>query len=153
MKLVQKRFLFGTYEFELAENELRVSIKKPLSANRFTVPLSGLKSAPSYFRSFPLLWLIFATVFGGVAGLTLFGMIHDAWVEDKSGFIGMFIVMMSAAIACLIGFYQKRVDFVILHARNGGYPLVFIHRTLPSEVHVREFVEILRERIEAAPPP
>lgn len=150
MKLVQNRFLFGTYEFDLSDDEIHVSTKKLVTANRFTVPLRELKSTPSYYRLFPLLWLVFAVVLGAVAGLTLYGMIHDAWVEDKSGFIGMFVVLSFASTACLLVFFQKRVDLVILHAENGGYPVIFLHRTLPSETQVREFVETLKERIDAA---
>lgn len=150
MKLVQKRFLFGTYEFDLADEAIQVSTKKLVSANRFTVPLRELKSTPSYYRSFPLLWLIFAIIFGSVAALALYGMIHDAWVPDKSGFIGTFIVLSSAAIACVLVFFQKRVDFVIFHAASGGYPVIFVHRRLPSETEVQGFLEMLMERIEAA---
>ena len=150
MKLVQQRFLQGTSSFEIFERHVHIRVKRQMAESEFDVPFENISPSPSYHRSAPVQWLIFAIIFGAVALFTLYGMVHDSWVPDKSGFVGTFLIFLVASLGCGLIFYQRKVDWVILRSAQSGAAIIFLHRSIPSEVHVKEFIDILRERIEAA---
>ena len=149
MKLVQRRFLHGVSSFEICERHLHVRIKRQMTESEFDVPFDEIRFPPSYHRTAPLQWLIFSGIFGAIALFALWSMIHDRWLPDKSGGVGTVLVFLVASLGCSLIFYQRRVDWIILHSTRSGAPILFIHRSKPSEVHVKEFIEILRERIAA----
>jgi hypothetical protein len=147
MTLTQKRFLLGSVDFEIKDEAVSIRTKRFMNETSREVPFRILDPTPSYHRSAPIPWLIFTLVFGSVTLVTLLGMIHDSWVPDKSGFIGTFLILLSATLGCGLVFYRRKVDFIILHAEGSGTPVIFIHRKLPTEIHVKEFIAIIQERI------
>ena len=147
MTLTQKRFLLGSVEFEIVDASVRVRTKRLMNESSYEIRFKDLNPTPSYHRSAPLQWLIFSAIFGGVALFTLYGLLHDSWVPDKSGFVGTFLIFLSACIGCAFVFYRRKVDWVILRSAVTGAPAIFIHRRLPTEIHVKEFIAIIQERI------
>lgn len=150
MKLIQKKFPHGTSEFVVEDDCIRITNRKLLTSNSFVVPLSDLKSTPSYHRSFPLPALVAALFFAGLATLSVFGMIHDSWVKDRLGMYVMFAVWCCGVAVCVIKFFQQRIDVAILHSASTALPVLVLHRAIPSETHVNEFLEIIKERIDVS---
>ncbi len=144
MKLTQKKYPFTQFEFEIADDVMRVSAKRLLSSNGYEVPLRELSPHPSFFRAFPLQWLLFAVIFGAVAGFFLYGALTPG---PNTELIVGFLVMLFACLACVHGFLTRKVDYVILHVEASGQPIVHFHRQVPTEKHVQEFIEITKEQI------
>lgn len=110
--------------------------------------MSELRPHLSFFRSFPLSWLIFSLVFGAVAGFFFFALFTPGAKSEQLGLIVAFLVMLFASLACVYGFLQRKVDFVILHLEQSGQPMVYLHRRIPTEKHVQEFIDITKEHIQ-----
>ena len=149
MTLKQTRFLLGSVDFEIADASVRVRTKRLMNESSYEISFRDLDPAPSHHRSAPLQWLIFSVIFGGVTLFTLYGMLHDSWVPDKNGFVGTFLFFLTACLGCAFVFYRRKVDGVILRAAGTGAPVIFLHRRLPTELHVKEFVAIIQERIKS----
>ena len=148
MKLTQKRFPFGQFDFELTDDHVKISTKKMWGGSEFEVPLKELRIAPSTYRAFPILWLLFAVFSGLVTLLLVYGLTQNLVGVDKGGMALAACIIFSGFCGSLYGFFQRKVDFIIFHSQSSGQPLVYFHRHIPSERHVSEFVEITRERIE-----
>ena len=144
MKLTQKRYPFTQFEFEITDDVMRVSAKRLLSSNGYEVPLRELSPHPSFFRAFPLWWLVFATLFGAIAIFFLYAALTPG---PKIELIVGFLVMLFACLGCAHGFLERKVDYIILHVEASGQPIVHFHRRLPTEQHVKEFVDITKEQI------
>lgn len=144
MKLTQKKYPFTQFDFEIVDDVMRVSVKRPLSSNGYEVPLRELSPHPSFYRAFPLQWLVFAIIFGAVAGLFLFGTLQPG---PKLELIIAALTMLFACLACVHGFLQRKVDYIILHVEATGQPIINFHRRLPTEKHVEEFLDITKEQI------
>lgn len=52
MKLIQKNLIKGTQEFELLDDEVRVSIKAPFKSKQLTTPLAILNPEPEINGSY-----------------------------------------------------------------------------------------------------
>jgi hypothetical protein len=145
MKLQQKRYPFGSVTFALSDTVIRVEEKSLLSSKSFEIPLYAVASSTSMVRQFPLLWGLAAS---GATIATL-GMVVAVFfnVGDSAGMIAC--VLMGSVFSGLAwhGFFERKIDFVILHSRESGQGIVFLRRTEPSVRHVEEFVEIVKERV------
>jgi hypothetical protein len=144
MNLSQKRFPFGSVRFALSDTLIRVEEKRLLSSRSFEIPLHAIASSTSSVRQFPLLWCLVAS-FATIATLgALIGVFAE--VGDSAGMIA--VVLMGSVFSGLAwhGFFQRKIDFVILHSRESGQGVIFLRRTDPSVRHVEEFVDIVKER-------
>ena len=144
MKLTQNKYPFTQFEFEIDDDVMRVSAKRLLTSNGYEVPLRELSPYPSFFRAFPLPWLVAAVIFGAISGFFLYASFTPG--PKLELFIG-FLVMLFACLACVHGFLQRKVDYIILHVEATGQAIVHFHRRLPTEQHVKEFIEITKEQI------
>lgn len=151
MTLHQKRSPFGSVTFTISDTMLRVEEKKLLNSRSFEVPLREIGGRTSTVRQFPLLWLLIAVVASGVTALFIAG-IFTTTGDSRLGM--MALVLMCTVFTALAwhGFVERKIDFVILHARESGHGLIFIHRTKPTPRHVEEFVEIVKERCDSSRP-
>lgn len=149
MKLVQKRFPVGSVAFEIADEVLRVESKSPLRSQSYEIPFRDIGTTTSKVRQFPLVWFIFAAL----SSCALVASVVGLFVAQGDSKLGMgALVVMSGVFSALAwyGFFERRIDFVIIHSREAGHALVYLRRTSPSVRHVEEFVEILKERSEAS---
>ncbi len=147
MKLTQRRYPFTQFEFEITDDVVKVSTTRLLGSNGFEVRLRELSPSPSFYRSFPLSWLIFAVIFGAIAGFFFYALFSEPAKSERIGLVVAILVFLFACLACVHGFLQRKVDFIILHAEQSGQA-IYLHRRIPSEQHVQEFVEIMKEHIE-----
>jgi hypothetical protein len=147
MNLQQKRYPFGSVTYSLTDTMLFVEEKRFLGSRSFEVPLRDIGSSVSKTRQFPLGWCIVASLATAVALGTLVGVFVG--VGDTAGMLAC--VLMSSVFSALAwhGFFERKIDLVILHARDTGYGLIFLQRTKPSVRHVEEFVQIVKERLES----
>jgi hypothetical protein len=145
--LQQKRFLLGSTLFEITERSIRVTASSLTRQSSYEVPLQVIDPVPAFHRSLPLQWLVFAVIFGGVSLFAVFGLIHDRWVPDKSGMVGSALIFLVASLGCLFVFHKKKTDSVIFRALGTGSPVLFVDRKIPTQIHVDEFIAIIKERI------
>ena len=148
MKLTQKRILWGTTEIELIEDTLYICQKSLFKSRSHEITINGLSSRISKIQSFPLGWCVIAST----ASLGFFAVGIGAFFVHGDGQMGMAACALLAGVFAALawyGFLERRVDFVILNSKEYNTPQVYIHRTIPSVRHVEEFVEIVKERIEA----
>jgi len=98
-------------------------------------------------RQFPIAWLLFGV--GGCIGFValLIGAIYAKGDGQLGTFALSFCALVFSAFAWH-GFFERKYDYVILHSRETGQPIIHIDRTTPSTRHVEEFVEILKEGLE-----
>ncbi len=148
MHLEQKRYPFGSVTFSISDTMLRVEEKRLLSSRSFEVPLRDIGNSTSTVRRFPLLWLLIAVA----ATCVTLGFGAGIFVTAGDARLGMMaFILMGVVFSGLAwhGFLERKIDFVILHARDTGQGLIFLNRTKPSVRHVQEFVEIVKERGDA----
>ena len=148
MNLHQKRYPFGSVTFSISDTVVRVQEKRLLSSKSFEVPLRDFGTSVSTVRQFPLGWCIAAS-FSSLVAVACIVALFAGYGEP----LGMgACLLMSGVFTALAwhGFLERKIDLVVLHARDAGHGVLFLHRTKPSVRHVEEFVEIAKERIEAS---
>jgi len=148
MKLQQKRYPFGSVTFSLSDATVRVEETRFLSSRSFEIPLRTIADSTSSIRQFPLLWCVVASL----ATLGTLGVLVGVFVGvgDTAGMLAC--VLMGSVFSALAwhGFSERKIDVLILHARESGQGIIFLRRTDPSPRHVDEFIEILKERVDAS---
>lgn len=147
MQLQQKRYPFGSVTFSLSDTMVRVEEKRFLGSRSFEIPLRAIAAGTSSICQFPLLWCVVAS-FATVATLgALIGVFVG--IGDTAGMIAC--VLMGSVFSALAwhGFFERKIDVLILHARESGQGVIFLRRADPSPRHVEEFIEIVKERADA----
>jgi hypothetical protein len=149
MKLIQKRFPFGTVIFEIKGEILHVENRRLQSSTAFEVPIRCVESRITKMRQFPVGWLLLG-ILGCVAFVALsVGTIYAKGEAQLGAFAVSFCALVFTAFAWH-GFFERKYDYVILYSRETGQPIIHIDRTSPSPRHVEEFVDILKEGLEAS---
>lgn len=148
MKLHQKRYPFGSVTFSGTETMVRVEEKRFLASRSFEIPFRAIAGSPSSVTQFPLLWSIVASLATLATIAVLVGVFVG--VGDTAGMIAC--VLMGSVFSALAwhGYFERKIDMIILHSRDSGQGVIFLHRTDPSPRHVQEFVDIVKERAEAS---
>jgi hypothetical protein len=147
MKLTQKKFLSPTFQFELKEGILTVTTKAITSSNGFEVPVRELSNSVSYHRYFPLGWVIFsALMLLGAMSFTV-GCFIDGSEDAKIAFVFFVLLFGTVGLMCAAESFKRNVDYVILHWSKSGSQAVYFRRKIPSERHVQEYIDILKDKI------
>jgi len=148
MKLQQKLFPFGSVTFSVTETMVRVEEKRLLASRSFEIPFRAIAGCTSSIVQFPLLWCIVASLASLATIAVLVGVFVG--VGDTAGMIAC--VLMGSVFSALAwhGYFERKIDMVILHSRDSGQGVIFLRRTDPTPRHVQEFVEIVKERAEAS---
>ncbi|MES2694653.1 MAG: hypothetical protein V4773_14350 [Verrucomicrobiota bacterium] len=149
MHLVQKRLGFPAFEFDLEDDCLRVRTRSLTGSSSYEVALAELSPRTSSYSHRPILWYCFAAFMTLCTAVSAFGVFGGAQLPDKAGVGILFVVCTSVGMIATYEALRRHVDYVIVHWELGGAAVHF-HRTLPTERHVQEFIDILKERIAAA---
>lgn len=127
---------------------VRVEEKRLLSSRSFEIPFRAIAEGTSTMRQFPLLWCIVASLATVATIAVAVGVF--AGIGDPAGMVAC--VLMGSVFSSLAwrGFFERKIDVVILHSRDSGQGVIFLRRADPSPRHVQEFVEIVKERVGAS---
>lgn len=150
MRLVQKKQGLATFEFVLNDETLIVKTKSLTGSSSYEIPLIEVDTRTSEYSHFPLLWYLFAAFMFVCTAVTAFGVFGDEELADKAGAGILFVMCASFTMVSAYEAIRRRVDYVVFHSVYGGVKSFHLHRAIPTEQHVREYVEILKEAIVAA---
>ncbi|HTB62186.1 MAG TPA: hypothetical protein VK737_01245 [Opitutales bacterium] len=175
MKLVQKRPMLAQMEYEISDTALKISAQKRFSGTSFEIPYAAIRPDISQVRKFPIEHLVKAIILLGMAVLLLAAIVHvlntpTTHTDSRNGFIVLIAVL--AVLSFLLGFrfafkfYVQKVDCFVINTRRQNPMLnagprrgsgrilmnqtLVIHRLIPNERHVTEFLDILKEKIDEA---
>ena len=149
MMLRQSRFLRPTFEFELGDDAIVVRTKRWFSSYQFEVRYADLRDSVAEHRHFPIVPLVVGSLLA-LAGLYFGVGVIRADSEDVAFALAFpFVITAAPAVICWWLFLKTKVDFYIFRDRNSGQHLFYVDRWLPTERHAREFVDIVKERINA----
>ena len=148
MKIVQKKRLHKTLEFDLQNVTLTVRTKTLTSNSGYEVPIKDLSPNVSFHQCWPIVGYFFGSIFllGGIASLiaAFFNQSDDSMVGF--GIMGIIGPIVGALVLCSA--FARSADVIIFHWRHSGAVAFVLRRKEPSETHVKEYVEILKERIQ-----
>jgi hypothetical protein len=142
--------MLGTTEYEVLDDRILVRFRSLTQRVSYEVPFRNINPTPVFNRSVPLLWAVFALVFGGVGLMGLYGSLFANWAPDKVSMFTTALFFGAACFLCVMGFLKKKVDIVVFRSTAVGSPALILNRTLPTTRHVEEFISIVKERIEAS---
>lgn len=149
MKLIQKGFLLPTFEFTIEDHALRVKRSTLTASASFEIPFADIDTRPCERESIGVGWY----AIGGVLvllGFVLMGVTYTDVTSDslKGLLFGSFLSVLTG-LRCLAEGRKETFSELVFHSAKTGNALIHLRQALPSPVHVREFVEIMKEKIEA----
>ncbi len=147
MKLVQRKQGLPTFEFDVNDEVIFVTTKSLTGGSRFEIPLMELSTRTSSYTHIPVLWYCFAVFMWLCTAVSAFGVFGSGQLPDKAGAGILFVVCASVAMISSYEAVRWRADCILFHWESGGDPAIRLHRKIPSERHVQEYVEIVKERI------
>ncbi len=149
MNLIQKGFLQPKFEFTIHDRALHVKRGTCTASASFEIPYAMIDSRSSEYQNKGISWYITACILIGL-GFLLLGFSFAAHAGDDS--VGLWLGALLAEITglfCWAVGRRETFSHVIFYSRRTGDVLLHFNQALPSPVYVREFVEILKERIAA----
>ena len=149
MKLIQKAFLLPTFEFTLGDHSLRVKRSTLTASASFEIPFADIDPRPCEHENIGMGWYVIGGVLV-VLGFLLVGATNaDVTPDSLTGlWFGAFLSAITG-LRCLAEGRKETFSELVFHSVRTGNALIHLRQTLPSPVHVQEFVEILEEKIEA----
>ncbi len=148
MKLIQKAPLLPQFEFTVRDHGLHVKRSTRTGSTSFEIPFADINPSPSEHESRGIGWY----VLGGallLLGLGLLGLSFAVTAGDDS--LGLWfgaVLVEITGLFCLAEGRKETFSQIVFHSLRTGSELVRFHEQLPSPVHVREFVEIMKEKIQ-----
>lgn len=147
MQLTQKKFLLPKFEFNIRDHALHVKRSTLTAANSFEIPFIDIDPLPSEQENLALGWYILGGALLAL-GLTFAGASFTEMPPDSQ--MGLWFGAVLAGLPgalCLFEGRKRTFAYIIFHSARTGSQMVYVRQKLPSELHVKEFVEILKERI------
>ncbi len=149
MKLIQNAPFLPTFEFTVRDHCLHVKRSTRTGSMGCEIPFADINPLATEHQSKGFGWY----VIGGTLialGVGLLGLSSAAVSGDDS--LGLWFGAVLAEITGLVCLAEGRKETfsrIVFNSISTGRPLIQLHETLPTPVHVREFVEIMKEKIEA----
>ncbi|MDR2430389.1 MAG: hypothetical protein LBD14_05840 [Puniceicoccales bacterium] len=114
------------------------------------IQLNELSPEVSFYKNIPIFWFLLSAI---ALFLSIF-FIVCIWVSrgrDLSSALmsATMVLFLGGGLAFLSGreALRRNVNYIIFHWKNAGHPAVCLRKNIPSEIHVKEFVEIIKEKI------
>jgi len=149
MQLTQKKFLLPKSVFTIREHVLHVKRSTLTSSSSVEVPFIDIDPLPSEQESLALGWYIIGSLMLA-AGLAFAGSSFGEMPTDSR--MGLWLGALLAGlpgVLCLVEARKRTFAFIIFHSAQTGNGWIYIRQKCPSELHVKEFVEILKEKIQS----
>jgi hypothetical protein len=149
MNLIQKGFLRPKFEFTVQDHALHVKRSTCTASASFEIPYAAIDSRSSEQENKGISWYITGCILIGL-GLLLLSFSFAAQAGDDS--VGLWLGALLAettGLFCWAVGRRETFSHIIFYSRRTGDALLHFNQALPSPVYVQEFVEILKERIEA----
>lgn len=149
MKLIQKAPLCPKFEFTVRDRGLHVKRSTRLASHSFEIPFAEIDPSSSEHENIGIGWYLT----GGallVLGFTLLGFAFTAAAADaRMGlWFGAFIAEV-IALLCLAEGRRQTFSQIVFYSQRTGRALIRFQQKLPSPGYVEEFVEIVKEKIQA----
>ncbi len=149
MNLVQKGFWQPQFEFTVHDHALHVKRSTRTASASYEIPYAAIDSRSSEQENKGLSWYIAGGLLIGL-GLVLLGFSFAAQAGDDS--VGLWLgalIAEATGLFCWAVGRKETFAHIIFYSRRTGDALLHFNQALPNPVYVDEFVEILKERIEA----
>ena len=149
MKLTQKSPFLPTFEFSVRDHTLHVKRSTRFGSTGFEVPFADINPLVLERESRGLGWYVLGAAFVAL-GVVLLGFSYAAVAGDDSA--GLWFGALLAELTGLVSLVEGKKDTfsrIVFNSVSTGRDLIQLQENMPTPVHVREFVEIMKERIEA----
>ena len=148
MKLIQEAFLRPKFEFTIRDRVLHVKRSTRTASTGFEVPFVEIDPLPTEHENRGIGWYLIGGTLVAL-GLILLRVSFTATTDDSMGlWFGAFLAEI-AGLLCLAEGRKETCSQIVFHSLRTGSALIRLQQTLPTPVHVQEFVEILKEKIQA----
>ena len=149
MKLIQKAFLLPTFEFSLGDHAVRVKRSTLTASASFEIPFADIDPRPCEHENIGMGWYVMGAALVVLAFLLVGGTQADVSDDSLKGLLFGAFLSAITGLRCLAEGRKETFSELVFHSARTGNALIHLRKTLPSPVHVQEFVEILEEKIEA----
>jgi len=149
MKLIQKAPFLPTFEFTVRDHSLHVKRSTRTASHSVEVPFADINPLAAEHQNRGLGWYVIGAALIAL-GFGLLGLSYAVVAGDDSMglWFGAFLAEITGLV-CLAEAKKETFSHIVFNSISTGRALFHFHETLPTPVHVREFVEILKEKIEA----
>lgn len=149
MKLTQTAFLLPKFEFTIRDHVLHVKRSTLTASSSFEIPFIEIDPLPSEQKNLALGWYVVGGLLLALT-LTFIGCAIVEKIPDSQ--MGLWFGALIAGvpgIICLVEARKRTFSFIIFHNARNGVAWIHIRHKSPSELHVQEFTDILKEKIES----
>ena len=156
--LHQRQFLKGQQSFSFADGDaLLVRVKNFQRTEEFTVPLGNLSPTTMLLQHSAFGFLVMAAIcFSAFAAIciAIFAEMRSDSLGNRLGVSVLpTIFLFLPALTCLIRFFQRRCDLLLVRSRLDGSVILALWRNNPNASEFEAFTSELARRITLCPFP
>jgi hypothetical protein len=149
MKLTQKAPYLPTCEFTVRDRCLHVKRSTRTGSRSHEIPFADINPLTTEHQGNGVGWHVAGcALIALAAGLLGLSYIASSGDDSVAWWFGAALAGLTG-LRCLAEGRKETFSRIVFSSINTGRTLIELHETLPTPVHVREFVEILKEKIAA----